>query len=122
MSMYEAINGFVEEKLMNLHTAMPCKVLSYENNEATIQPLFMKTTKDGQRPYPIIEGVRGLKNHLHVKDEKPKCYCTTYYPGDIVLVIFSERALDHVLNGEIADPQFNRRHSIQDAIILGVIQ
>ena len=121
MSIYDALNGFIEEKLMNLHTAMPCKVLSYENNEATIQPLFMKTTKEGKKPYPIIEGVPVLKQRFNV-DGVTKTYQSVYQAGDIVLVVFSERALDHVLNGEIADPQFNRRHSIQDAVILGGIQ
>lgn len=128
-----ALNAFVEEKLLNLHTSMPCKVLSFDGKEATVQPLFLKTTQDEQAKYPPIEGVPVLKQrfkytyddttiHGDVTKTVTLMHEAVYEAGDIVLVVFSERALDNVLSGSIADPQFNRRHSLSDAIIVGLIQ
>lgn len=122
MSMNTALNGFIEEKLLNLHTAMPCKVLSFNGAEATIQPLFLKTTNEGQEQYPVIEGVPVLKHRFKVNGSAPQLYESVYQPGDKVYVVFSERALDHVLGGDVADPEFNRRHSLEDAVIVGLIQ
>ena len=122
MSAYTAINAIIEEKLLNLHTAMPCKVLSYANGEATIQPLYMKVSKHEEGPYPPIEGVPVLKQRFKVNDGAPQTYEAVYQKGDIVLVVFSERALDNVMTGKIAHPEFNRRHSINDAVIVGLIQ
>ena len=39
--------------------------------------------------------------------------------GDVVLVVFSERALDYILtDGQPQDPQLRRRHALDDAIAL----
>lgn len=122
MSAYTAINAIIEEKLLNLHTAMPCKVLSYANGEATIQPLYLKVSKHEEGPYPPIEGVPVLKQRFKVNGGAPQTYEAVYQKGDIVLVVFSERALDNVMTGKIAHPEFNRRHSINDAVIVGLIQ
>ena len=133
MSAYTAINAIIEEKLLNLHTAMPCKVLSYANGEATIQPLYLKVSKHEEGPYPPIEGVPVLKQRFKYSYEdgtpagtinrtKTTIFETVYEKGDIVLVVFSERALDNVMTGKIAHPEFNRRHSINDAVIVGLIQ
>ena len=122
MSAYTAINAIIEEKLLNLHTAMPCKVLSYANGEATIQPLYLKVSKHEEGPYPPIEGVPVLKQRFKVNGGTPQTYEAEYQKGDIVLVVFSERALDNVMTGKIAHPEFNRRHSINDAVIVGLIQ
>jgi hypothetical protein len=118
--MMNALNGFIEEKLLNLHTAMPCKVLSVSGSEATIQPLFMRIDKEGAKPYSPILSVPWVRHRLMV-DGITKMYEPVYQSGDKVLVVFSERALDNVLGGKIADPEFNRRHSIEDAVIVGLM-
>lgn len=121
MSVNKALNGFIEEKLLNLHTAMPCKVISFNGSEATVQPLFMRIDKEGAKPYAPILSVPCTKQRFKVNGGLPQLYEPVYQPGDKVYVVFSERALDNVLSGKIADPQFNRRHSIEDAVIVGLM-
>lgn len=122
MSINTALNAFIEEKLLNLHTAMPCRVLSFSNGEATVQPLFLKVTNGEQQQYNPIEGVPVLKQRYKINGGAPQIYESVYQPGDKVFVVFSERALDHVLSGNIADPEFNRHHDLNDAVIVGLIQ
>ena len=96
------------EYLLNLHTAMPCTVIVYYEDErkADLAPLFTrKRKKDGvviESAYPLIEKAPVLK-HV-VKDEPLK-------PGDEVFVVFAERALDFA---------GNRRHDLTDAVVVGV--
>ena len=43
-----------------------------------------------------------------------------YKKGDIVQVLFNERALDKLLiTGEPEDPKFKRKHSFDDAVVIG---
>lgn len=42
-------------------------------------------------------------------------------PDDVVMVVFSQRALDNVLSGQVAYPGINRHHDIQDAVIVGLM-
>jgi len=123
MSVHTALSGFIEEKLLNTHTSMPCEVLSFKNGEAVLRPLFLRTTKDSKNiPYEPIISVPCIKQRLKVNNGEPQVYEPVYYKGDIVFVVFSERALDNVLGGKLADPEFNRRHAIEDAVIVGLIK
>jgi len=89
------------EHLNNLHTSMPCEVIEYhpDDHEADIQPQFQRIKGGETKEYPMIEKVPALK---HVDPLSP---------GDIVLVVFAERALDFV---------GKRRHDLRDAVIIGV--
>jgi len=106
------------EHLMNLHTAMPCKVLKYYPAElkADIQPLFKRMKGGELKSYPPIPKVPVLKSLVMCADPKGRCECGHYFEleeGQIVLVNFAERALDFV---------GNRRHDLRDALVIGVIE
>jgi len=105
------------EHLNNLHTIMPCRVVTYYPNElkADLQPLFKRKKGNKTTVYPIINKAPVLKNIVMCADPKGKCECGHYMEleeGQTVLVAFAERALDMV---------GNRRHDLTDAIVIGVM-
>jgi len=124
--------------ILNLHTSMPCKVLEFDANEMTakIQPLY-KYKERNQEPVTRspVEGVPVLYQRFKTVDtratsEDPLQYSDKevireFTPvleqGDVVMVVFSERALDEVMGGSVAYPSSGRRHNLNDAVIIGLI-
>jgi len=89
------------EHLNNLHTAMPCTVVRYyvAEDKADLQPQFKRVKGGETQDYPMINKAP-LLSHVPRPLE----------PGDIVFVVFAERALDFV---------GTRRHDLTDAVIIG---
>ena len=89
-------DGLIEERLTNLHTAMPCRVRKFNeaNGTADIVPLFMRKFK-GKPPQamPMLINVPVIKRKYR-KDGVIEVEDTVYESGDIVLVVFVERAMD----------------------------
>ena len=105
------------EHLNNLHTCMPCEVVQYYPDElkADIQPLFQRIKGGQTMSYPMIEKVPVVKSLVMCADPKEECECGHYFelePGQEVLVVFTERALDFV---------GSRRHDLRDALVIAVI-
>lgn len=120
----EFLKTFIRQHLLALHTAMPARIVSYDEvrRRATIQPLHM-TKEVGQAPreLPLVQNVPVLVHRLRVDGGEPREYVPVYQPSDIVFVAFSERALDSVLagGGRPVLPDSSRHHSLNDAVILG---
>lgn len=119
------LNNFIRQKLLGIHTAMPAKVISFDEatKQATIQPLYMSKEVDASpSPLPLIQGVPALSQRFKVGD-MAQTYEPIYQAGDIVFVAFSERALDSVLagGGRPVLPDSTRHHDLNDAVILGVL-
>ncbi|AVK98836.1 hypothetical protein FCT18_14795 [Lysinibacillus sphaericus] len=137
---------------MNLNTAMPCKVLAYDETKrrAKIQPLF-KVKEYGQDESSLapIENVPVLFQRYKVHNNQPIPITTDTAPhpqytgtgehvhneitftesvemipdlknGDIVQVIFNQRAIDEAQNGQNVYPGTARMFDIHDAVIVGV--
>jgi hypothetical protein len=120
----EYLKSFVRQNLLHLHTAMPARIVGYDETRrrATIQPLHM--TKEAGRPpreLPVVQNVPVISWRLRVDGGESREYVPDYRPGDIVFVAFSERALDTVLagGGRPVLPDSTRHHSLNDAVILG---
>jgi hypothetical protein len=66
--------GLITESIMNLHTAMPCKVLNYDESSrrAKIQPLFMMK-EIGEEPEALkpIENVPVLYQRYKLNNNEP---------------------------------------------------
>jgi hypothetical protein len=121
------LHGFIREKLLHLHTAMPCRVVSYDEGRrrAVVQPLYM-TKERGKPPgpLPLVQNVPFLSQRYRVDGSTDTHnYVPVFQPGDVVFVAFSERALDAVLAapGQVVSPDSDRHHSLNDAVILGVM-
>lgn len=122
--------NLIESALLGVNTCMPCKVLSYDETtrRAKIQPLFMTKTINGEpEPLPVLDNVPVLFQRFKYTDRDNGNHTVTQEmipvleKDDVVLVVFAQRALDKVLNGQMAYPEINRRHSLNDGVIVGVL-
>jgi len=98
---------------------MPAKIESFDPQKlkATVTPLFKRkfNGQDQAVSMPIIVEVPVACLYAGGFIIRPP-----YKKGDIVLLIFAQRALDNVIGtGKEADPEINRMHALDDAILVG---
>ncbi|WP_042737461.1 MULTISPECIES: Gp138 family membrane-puncturing spike protein [Lysinibacillus] len=108
---------------VNLNTAMPCKVLAYDETKrlAKIEPLFM-VKETGEEPSKLapIENVPVLFQKYRVNGSEPQNYEPFIEPTDTVLAVFCQRAIDEAVKGNNVYPGTARMFDVQDAVIVGV--
>jgi hypothetical protein len=119
-TMAEVFRRLVPQFLANVHTAFPVRVESYDaaKQEADVKPVLLHITSIGERlEMPVIPHVpvlclRGGGFFVSVPVK----------PGDFGLVVICQGALDHWLRkgGVNVDPQYRRRHYLDDAVFLPV--
>lgn len=118
------IEGTIEGRLADLHTAMPCRVERFNESAGTadVLPLFKRKFK-GQtaQNMPLLVGLPAVKRK-YKSGENIVTEAPFYEPGDIVLVVFCERAMDRALLGQPVDPLYNRKHSLDDGVIIGLLR
>lgn len=146
---FEAFKGAV---LTSINTAMPCRVLAFDEATCTakIQPLF-KIKEVNKEPVQLapIEGVpvllqrfkvnnlqavqtstddgvheqytgSGAHTHSQITFTEAIEFIPHLVAGDVVQVVFNQRAIDDVLSGNVALPSARRFFSIHDAVVVGV--
>jgi hypothetical protein len=119
----EVLREALEQRLSDLHTAMPGSVVKYNpaTQEADVQPLLKRAyvNEDGSEGtdlLPVIQGVQVLFPRAG------KFFIT--FPiqvGDPVFLVFSERSLDEwsASSGNVPlDPIDLRMHDISDAVAI----
>lgn len=115
------LRSMITEAVLNLHTAQPCIVLSFDaaNLTCDLQPVFMQKKNDGSlvTPGPVTRAPCTWHRFLVGAEEQD--FKPVYAVGDLVLAVFSERSVDHALSGQVADPKFSRHHHLSDAIVIG---
>ena len=113
------INGWSEEKLSNVHTCIPGKILKYDAkiNRADVQPQGnFKTADERNLPYPMIHSVPII---FPTGNDGKSGMTFPIKPNDGCLIIFSENQLTDFLLGEgKSDSDDPRRHSLNDAIAI----
>lgn len=122
-NMTEFFKMLQHEVFMNLNTAMPCKVLAYDETKrlAKIQPLFM-VKEFGEEPtkLSVIENVPVLFQKYRVNGGEKQNYEPFLEPTDTVLAVFCQRAIDEAMKGNNIYPGTARMFDIHDAVIVGV--
>ena len=112
----ELIKEYLDEKTSMLHTALLGRITSVSEKEADVQPL--------QGGFPLLKSLPLLTHRYEYTDtldtdtgsgptETRYVEGPVYEVGDIVLVIFLERS---------RDGKGNRKHSLEDGIIVGMIK
>jgi hypothetical protein len=96
----------------NLHTSGICKVIASHGSDYTIEPMFKDSEGNIIKP---IAGVKGLKERYIVDGGIPRIYEPVYQSGDVVLVVFTEHAIENI-RGNTS----KRKHSLTDAVIVGI--
>lgn len=112
----EAIRSVIERRLVDVHTTLPGKIVSYDKatQKATIQIQLKKRYVDGTlvsiKPLPAVPiswpRANGGKSFLHMN----------LLPGDDVVLHFCERSLDNwKTQGGMTDPDDTRKFNLSDA-------
>ena len=120
--MSESLSFFehlIEERLANLHTCFIARIEKYDpaKLQADIKPLFKKKYRHKAEPValPVIPRVPVSLFRAGGFVIRPP-----YKKGDPVLVACAERALDLIMAaGKDEDPKSNRKHALDDAIVIG---
>jgi hypothetical protein len=121
LTLAQVIKNAIDRELYNLHVSLPVKVLSYRASEqkVEVQPLLKKKyfVKDTETRLPVISDVPVQwpsgnlgKSMIHIP----------LVPGDLGIVVISERSLDLWLSGEgnEVSPADTRKHNLSDAIFI----
>jgi hypothetical protein len=117
----EAIEAYVMNCIGNIHTALLARIDSYDPVHliATVKPLAKWVMEKDGKPVEMPQLI-----------EVPVCFLKAgpfiirppYVPGDVVLVVFSEHALDKLmLVANPTDAGHNRKFALDDAIVIGGI-
>lgn len=111
-------NDLFDTKLENLHTTLICRVTGISGNRVNVQPIGKRKGQDGKiRDYPQLYNVPVMSTRNGTSTMTP-----TYQAGDVVVVVFSERAIDRVIQSSgTVDPGSYRRHNINDGVVIGLI-
>lgn len=117
-SLYKLVRGVVDSRLDELRSGFPCRVISFDesNHIADIQPLIKISTESPT----MITGAPVLFQRFKVNGGTEMEYRPFLRPGDIVFAVCSDRELKNAQAGQVAEPDTSRKHSLNDAVILGV--
>ena len=115
----QVLQDAIENRLCDVHTAMPGTVVTYDplTGTANIQPLLLRTFKQGELPFPLPPIPLPLLNKVPVLFPRTTLAFVAFplVPGDVGLVIFSERSIDRYKTfGGPQDPQDVRKHDLSD--------
>jgi len=105
------VEEYLDEQSLNTHVAMLCRVVSFDPQQmkASVQPM--------QKGLPLIENVPAA-----IQKAGPFFIRVPYVKGDIVIVVFSDVGIDDQINtGAEAHGKGQRKHCLDDAIIVGGI-
>lgn len=114
--MKEIISGWMDDKIDNVHTSLPGKIISFDpgTNRAQVQPVGKYKLDDGRElNYPIIHQVpivfpMGCGGNSGIT--------FPVRPGDGCMIAFAESQLDDFISGGDSDDA--RRHDLNDAICI----
>ena len=111
-----AIQGMINNALMQTHTAFCGKVIRIDGTTADVQPLNMVKAIGGKaQKQPVIPKVPILQPTYKSKDVN---YALNIKVGDTVFCVCAERDITETRKGKFALP-VRGRHMISDAVIVG---
>ncbi len=120
------IEEFFHDQRERTHTTILARIEEYDHVTMTakIQPLVKEkydTTGKGDYEHKELEPINNAAVAcLRAGDRH--IIRPPYKEGDIVLAVCSERSIDNVIEtGEISEQVGHRRHSLQDALVIGGI-
>ncbi|WP_132995846.1 Gp138 family membrane-puncturing spike protein [Sporanaerobacter acetigenes] len=111
----EFFNKLSENMLNRINKCMLGKIETFNPTTMKASVIPLVRDKDENKPILIEVPVSFMKAGSFLI--RPP-----YKAGDIVLVVFADEDIDNVLlSGNISDPNSTRKHSLDDAIIVGGI-
>jgi len=117
VTLSDAINTVVENRLIEMHTSMPGIVKSFDGDTGTIQvvpALKRKTVNNEVIELPVINDVPVV-----YPQTSKAAFTFPLSEGDEVLLIFSERSIDSWKElGGVVDPLDFRKFQLSDAFAI----
>lgn len=113
-----------------INVALPCKVITFDPGTltASVQPLLKLSGSDPAQIMSVPVAGQKFKFKLDIDigtGKKPQEFETVMrpalQPGDIVYVVCADAEIKNTLTGRVAAPDSGRRHSRNDAVIVGVL-
>ncbi len=119
------IEEFFHDQQERTHTTILARIEKYDHVEmkADIKPLvkeYYDTTGEAEYDHVELETIKNASVACLRAGEGKFIIRPPYKEGDIVLAVCSERSIDNVIEtGEISEQVGSRRHSLQDALVIG---
>lgn len=120
ISMNDITRTMINNAVSDIHTSLPAKINKYDAKKmrAEITLLSKQNLEGGMVEIPpVLEVPVGFTKAGNFIIRPP------YKKGDVVVVVFSEKAIDKLLiSGKPENAKYKRKHSIDDAIIVNSLQ
>ncbi|SFJ44457.1 hypothetical protein SAMN02799624_04546 [Paenibacillus sp. UNC496MF] len=118
VSLNSVLGAFIGRALQQVRVAIPAQVTAFDEAAglATIKPLV----KESDAEPAVIQNVPLLGYKIKGADGTIQSAAVIVEPGDVVLVVCADREIKNVLAGKASRPDTGRRHSLNDAVIVGV--
>lgn len=114
--MLKVIDNFIEEKLLNLHTAGLAKIVSVSGKTADIQPLSLTLPIGGiPQKQAVLNKVPILEHVLYVSNQDGQQPLAV---DQVVMYMCCDREISQTKNGKINLPA-SGHHEIGNAVIIG---
>lgn len=112
------MRGHSSKGAVQINVALICRVLAYDEAKqtATVQPLI----QSNDTPPAPIQAVPVLGHRYKVNGGAEQNYVPFLEVGDVVFVICADREIKNGLGGQVARPDTNQTHSLNDAVIVGI--
>lgn len=116
MNLNELVELMVDRELEEVHVALPARILKYDPKQMIAEIELLSKKKLGDEEQAIAPIVKVPVAHLNAG---PFIIRPPYSKGDIVQVLFNERALDKLLiTGKPESVAYKRKHSFDDAVVI----
>lgn len=114
MQLNKLVRKIIEKERDSIHTAMPARIISYDSEKLRAKIVLLFRDSNGSERPPILQ-VPVTAFFAGGFIIRP-----SYVSGDVVQVLFSEQALDNMLQSNNSrEADYKRHHSIDDAVIIG---
>lgn len=114
--MLKAIDNFIEEKLLNLHTAGLAKIVTISGKTADIQPLSLTQPIGGiPQKQAVLNNVPILEHVIYIANQEGQKPLAV---NQVVMYMCCDREISQTKNGKINLPA-NGHHEIGNAVIIG---
>lgn len=116
MSWVDALSALIEERLSEVHTGQPARVVAYDpaTNRATVQPMVPKALADGTPlPAPAVQSVPVVWSQ-----GGGATITMPLAPGDTVWLAHGSRSLDGWASGDNSAPDDPRMHDLSDCVAI----
>jgi hypothetical protein len=120
VNMNDITRKMINDAVSNIHTSLPAKINKYDAEKMRAEiTLISKQNLEGE----MVEIPPVLEVPVGFMKAGPFIIRPPFKKGDVVVVVFSEKAIDQLLiSGKSEEVKYTRMHSIDDAIIVNSLQ